>query len=655
MAEDSPVKTAPLRLRIEAEKHSPWPANVGVVEIAPSLNATGSLGVFTTEGRPVAFQTYWSATGEPSLLRFDTSSGAKAYYLCFAPNLPVALSGWKPEAGVLLETRACTRQPVKTSPQITQLLNTAGPPLGRDYFPNIFLGMNPFGPSSFYVASFSGWLQIYNPGNYRFATLSTGASWLQIDGHRVVEWLGEHGHHGGRRGEHNGVIQLRAGLHHLEYRQIQFDGEAAAEAAWQPPGASHFDVIPASAFVPVARFRVTNFESATQPEQLYFTWNTVEHCALNDSMALCVRFLVTDDFRHRAFRWRFDDGTEGEGKQVDHFFPQPGLRNVTLEAWEKNRCVATNMVRVRIAPDWLQRDWWHDDIFAAAENDFMHRDLNQSPARDLVAMIALADRANDRELLIRAGETMVNRAREFNAPADKVMFYKLGRGFAHQGDVGDARAEKAFRLALAPERGLSSIEDNAKLWLADLLIHWLGRFDEAEKLLGGLSGNNLTGDEKRMQRLLQGDLMLARGKTEEARKQYLAVGGRVPLKNATTAARLESASILIEHNQFDDAQQTLDRLTFDLPMERMSLVTGLLQIKLELAHKEFQRAYTDCRLLSSVAEKEPRQSEILYYTIESGLTLGKTDEARRALTQLLKSFPFSESAAQAKAQWPQHQ
>jgi tetratricopeptide (TPR) repeat protein len=654
VAQDSPVQTAPLRLQIELAQNSAWPAEVGSVEIAPGLNAAGQLGVFTPAGNPVACQTYWSANGEPSRIRFDTSGGSKIYYLCVATNLPAVPGNWKPQAGVLVETRACTAQPVNTFSQITQLLNTAGPPQGRNYLPDIFLGINPFGPSSFYIASFTGWLRVTNPGNYSFATLSTDASWLQIDGQTVAQWLGEHGSQGGRRGQHSGDISLRAGLHRLEYKQIQFDGEAAAEAAWQPPGASHFEVMPATAFAPVAQFRATSFESSAEPEPLYFEWRTIGQCALGDAMALRVRFHVVDNFQRRSYHWHFDDGTEATGLNAEHFFTQPGLRNVTLEAWQNGLCLATNRLRVRIAPNWLQRDFWRDDVFDAAKNDFLNRDLSRTPPHDLAALITLADRADDRELLTRAGEAMVKRADEFNAAADGIIFYKLAVSFEHQADAGDALAEKSFRLALTPERISSAIADKVKLRLADLLIHWSGNFDEAEQLLGGISGSNLTGDERRLKQLLQGDLLLARGKIEEARKQYLAVSGRLDRKttDATAAARLESASILIEHDQFDDAQDSLDRLTFEIPAERMALDVGLLKIQLALAHKEFQRAFTGSRLLAPLAENEPRQSELLYDTIESALALGKTDEARQALGHLLKNFPYSEAAAKAKDKWP---
>jgi len=654
LGQNSPVQTAPLRLRLEPAQNTAWPADVAAVEISPCWSAPGLFGVFTAAGKPVGFHTYWSASGEPTGLSFDSSSGATAYYVCFAANLPAAPGSWTPKAGILVETRACSRQPVNTFPQVSRLLDLASPPQGRDYFPDIFLGMNPFGPSSFYVASFSGWLRLADAGSYHFATVSTGASWLRIDGQTVAEWLGEHGPHGGRRGEHGGATQLRAGLHHLEYSQIQFDGEAAAEAAWQPPGASHFEVLPATAFAPVARFRVASFESDGEPEPLYFEWRAVGQCALEETMAVRVRLRAVDHLQRRNYRWVFDDGTEAKGMNVEHFFPQPGLRNVTLEAWDNGRRVATNSVHIRVAPNWLQRDWWRDDMFNDAKNDWLHRDLSRTPARDLAAMVALADRADDRELLTRAGEVMVQRAAEFNTPADGVAIYKLGTVFQHQGDAGDALAEKSFRLALAPERISSHVADKVRLRLADLLIHWSGQFDEAEKLLGVISVSNLSGDERRLLHLLQGDLLLARGRVEEARNQYLAAGGRPDRKmeEAAAAARLESASILIEHGQLEDAQEALDRLDFEIPMERLALGVGLLNLKLALDRKEFQRAFTGCRLLAPVAENEPRQSELLYDTVTASLALGKTDEARRSLARLLKDFPYSESAAKAKAQWP---
>jgi hypothetical protein len=653
-SQDSPVNTAPYRLRIETAPNTAWPASVGMVEVTPFLEPPGPFGVFNEAGKPVPFQSFWSAGGEPTALRFDTASGERTYYVCFGANLPEAAGGWKPQAGVFLETRGCTEQRVNSFSDINQMFAAAGPAQGRGYVPDIFLGMNPFGPSEFYTAIFNGWFEAPTAGRYGFATVSAGASYLQVDGQTVAEWLGTHSPQGGRRGQHGGEIQLRAGLHHLEYVQVQFGGEAAAEAAWKPPHEDHFVLLPASAFTPVARFRAANFACRTSSEPVYFEWHTMDHSALEDAMVVRVRFRALDNGQHREYRWRFDDGSEGAGQNLQHIFPQPGSRLVRVEAWEHGRLVATNSLRIRVAPNWLQRDWWREDIFNEARDDFLHRDLDRTPARDLTAMLTLADRADDRELPTHVGEAMIKRAGEFATHGDGIMFYKLGVAFEHQGDTGDSLAEKCFRLALTPERSLMAVADKVKLRLADLLIHCSGGLDEAGKLLGEIHGSNLTGDERRLLKLVQGDLWLARGKPEEARSQYVAAGmlGAGGNAEVTRAARLESANILLEHDQLEDAQRVLNQALFELPLERMSPGSGLLEIELAMKQKEFQRAYTTCHRLLPVAEGDPRQSQILYALIESSQALGKTDEARAALTKLLKEFPYSESAAKAKEQGP---
>ena len=108
--------------------------------------------------------------------------------------------------------------------------------------------------------------------------------------------------------------------------------------------------------------------------------------------------------------------------------------------------VAANSVRVRIDPVWQQLDWWREDVFNQAKNDFLRRDPALMPAHDLLDVLDLAGRVEDMELLMRYGETLIQRQEEFNTPAYDAIFYKLGTVFQHQGDAGDALAEKAFRL-----------------------------------------------------------------------------------------------------------------------------------------------------------------------------------------------------------------
>jgi len=656
-AQNTPLTTAPVRLRVEKIAQTDWPAEVGVVDLAPCVSSPSRFGVFSAAGKPVAFQTVWAAPGEATRVCFDTSSGAVAYYVCFDSVLPIASGSWKPEAGVLLETRPCRADlPINTTPQIERVLNSAGAPSGRDYVPNVFLGANPFGPSADYIAIFNGWFTAPAAGQYMFATASVDSSYLEVDGRNVAAWLGVHGAGGGTHGEHSGTVMLSAGLHRLSYVQIQLDGAAAAVAAWKPPGQDHIAVMPASAFAPVAHFRATRCEwtpSGAERERLYFDWRTVDHCALGETMFIGVQFRAVDNAQRRSYRWHFDDGSEETGANPRHFFPEPGLRQVTVEALQNGVVTATNSVRVLVNPAWEQRQWWREDVFNQAKSDFLRRDLARMPGRDLMAVLGMADRADDPELLRRAGEDLIQRQNEFSARVYGPMFYKVGLACEHESDSGDALAEKAFRLALAPQRASAALNGPAKLHLAALMIHCSGELEEAGKVLGGISSGSLGADDQRLWRLLQGDLLLRRGQKEEARKQYAATGEKQAggPRDVTRAARLESAAILLEHSQWEEAQAALDRLELEMPLERMSLDTGLLALKLDMGRKEFQRALNDGETLLAVAGGDPRQSEVLYAVVETSLALGKTEDAQRALGRLLKDFPYSEAAAKAKDRW----
>jgi hypothetical protein len=155
---------------------------------------------------------------------------------------------------------------VNTLEQVGRLV-AASEVQGRSLVPDIFQGMNPHGPSSYYLALFDGWFNARQEGMYEFATVSSGASYLQIDGRLVAQWLGRHDPHGGRRGEHGGRLSLKPGAHRIDYLQVQFDGGPAAVAAWRPPRQERLDVMPPSAFLPLARFRAASFEAApSSPE-----------------------------------------------------------------------------------------------------------------------------------------------------------------------------------------------------------------------------------------------------------------------------------------------------------------------------------------------------------------------------------------------------
>jgi tetratricopeptide (TPR) repeat protein len=337
---------------------------------------------------------------------------------------------------------------------------------------------------------------------------------------------------------------------------------------------------------------------------------------------------------------------------VEHIFSYGGQRQITVQACDGQTCVATNVLRVHVVPNWLQRDEWHQGIFDEAKRGFMSRDLSRIPARDLVEVLHLADRVDDKQLIARMGENMLKRPEDFNTPVYGPTYYKLGLNFEHAGDSGNQLAERAFRLAVTPERKTAAVIDKARLRIADLLIH-SGSLDEGERLLTSLSMSGLSMDERRLSRLLQGDLLLARGRVEEAKKHYAEIGniGKRPAAGSGVGrdAVLESASISLQRGDYEEAASTLNLLIVEHPLERLAVDVGLLRLNLDLKQKEFAVAFELCRALSLVAERDPHKAGLLLGLVESGLALGKHDQAQQALRELTKTFPYSEQAAKAKA------
>lgn len=652
-AGESPLAAAAHRLRIEPARDAAWPASVGYVEISPVLKNASGIGVFDDQGKPVGCKTIWSAANQPTVLSFDTTSKARVYYVCFGSSLPSGPAGWSPQAGVLLETRPCAHARVATSAEVAQVISAAGPVQGRGYVAEMRSAINPFGPSSHYLANYTGWFRVATPNNYGFATDSSGPTILKVDGRLVTTWLGEHNTNRGRRAEHSGILHLEAGLHCLQYQHLQLDGERGCEVAWKPPGWAAYELMRPVDFLPAARFRATGFVSTTQPGQLYFHWHTEDICGLGDAMMLRVRFVVTDNNQPRKYRWRFDDGGIAAGTDVQHAFVQPGLRQVTLEAWEQGTLVASNTARVWIAADWAAPKWWDEKLYEGMKLDFLRQDLRKIPANELAKLAELAERADDQFFLRNAGKFMVQRAEELATPAAGGQFYRLGRAFAHQGDEGDAQAKTCYQLALAPSRAAGGLANKAKLRLAELLIDVYGQPDEAQSLMRQISGAGLSSDEVRLQKRLEGDLLWARGNIEPARTQYLAL---TPAKPAGTAdlprlARLEGISLMLEHKQFDEAWEALERLQLEFPLERLAPGTELIEVELALRRNGFRRAFTICQRLLPLADNSLHLPELLYHTVESGLALERRDEAEQALKRLQKEFPYSKAAAEANRKW----
>jgi len=218
-----------------------------------------------------------------------------------------------------------------------------------------------------------------------------------------------------------------------------------------------------------------------------------------------------------------------------------------------------------------------------------------------------------------------------------------------------ALAEQAFLMVIESPLFSPVQKAWAMLNLSGLLIHYVGRVDEAQEWLGRIEVARLSDSDRRIKRIYEGDVLFADGHLDLARKTYADIGTLYAPGDTRRAlkrqASLESARDYLRRGELDAAEQLVSRIGWDDPEQRMASEPGLIMIRVCLERKEFRRALLLSRRLLPVAETDVRKSEILSARIEICLALNYEDEAAGAYRQLLESCPYSEATARAKGKW----
>ena len=652
-----PVANAVGRLHLERAKKATWPAPAGWAQLWPAgLDpARCRVAVYTGGGHAVGAQLLWATNGEPLKILFDTSSGEVAYdaYLYEGPPQGPA---WQPEAGVILETRPRKEGPADTWDKAWRLYQSGGPVLGRSVLTNIFLGLHPHGPTADFMGHYSAWFPVKKGGDFEFAVASAGPAFLQVDGKPVVKRPGVGGSRG-RRGEHNGRISLGPGRHKMELLFLHPGGaDWMIEVGWKEPGGlNYFVLMPAAAFVPLARFETFSWTpSPNGASRGAFEWEMAGHSLVEGLALVSVQFRTVGGRKETACRWRFDDGTTAVGSPVVHVFPRTGIHQVQLAADPRLPESATLTERIQVRPDWWQLEEWRDPLFEQQKKQLLAADFAATPSEDLVALVTFADAITDRALLARLGALCLKRQADFKSYQAE-SFYTLGWHYV-AAEVRDYRgAEQCWRASLALAADDSSVKEKSRLQLAHLLTDAFNQPAEALLLLRQLRTENLLSDYVRQGRLYEGDALAAQGKIEEALKVYRGAGAPAAQNSlflsVRGAARLENARDLIRRGEHAAAESILRQIEWESPPERLSAEVGLPMILIHLGRKEYPLALSRCQRLLHSATLDTHRAEVLYCLIEAELALGHDDVAQKTLGQLVKDHPYSEATARAKDRW----
>jgi tetratricopeptide (TPR) repeat protein len=614
-------------------------AHLGMVTVCADDGLfTGGVTVTTAAGAPVGALVLWAAPGEPTTVLFDASSDAPGYIIT-----PGGDSHWSPNSGVTVECRTRVDGPCDTWDQ-AKALWARGAVQGRAVVANVFQACDPCGPTRDYGADYSGWFTVPQAGRYRFATLSDDASFIAIDDKVLVEWGGWHGLGGGERGEHGAEIDLQAGPHRLEYLYFQNGDNPIVEVAWTPPGAHQPAVMPADAFGAVTHYRV-DAERTGGADAPWIAWENASHLAIDDKEVDEVAVTAHLPAGAPAPHWTFDDGGAADGVSVHHRFARPGARTVRLTSGGITlaRTIAVHRV-------WTQLEDWSDQAYGAARDDFNGR-LGAIDAADLLALVRLALAQQDLGWLGTLAGPALEKPDRWGADGGEVLG-ELGMRLQDPALRRYDDAERLWRAALALIPGHPQLREHIALHLGGLLIHGLGRANDARAVLEAIVPDALDGTEKRLLLLYQGDALLAAGEVEAARARYDQAGNVVAPADIGYAVRrrtrLEAARDWLARNENEQALQTIGEIEWETPGERLGTETGLLAVRAHLARKEYGFALSRCQMMLNAVGPDEHRADVLLALVRTSLAAGLKDQAMTAARTLIKDHPYSPAAAAVK-------
>ena len=630
----------------------------------------------TTSGDKVKSRILSAEPGEPMDILFESPVGNPSYLVYLVPKgrSGGSNSSWRPEAGLVLETR-WSRRGLKSSDRLPAFKAAfdRAKPVGRSLvediqqtFPIHVLGEYDGGAPSekggygFY--RYTGYIHVPKKAKYTFATISQWDSYLTIDDQEVVSWPGRHDYRGGRRGEKKGSITLDEGIHKLEYFNTNRWGQMYAVAAIKKPGE---DLRPMTRtdFLPVGRFKATFAESNdTNKAYVAFEWSVVDAFRLEQfgPSFVTMRFKAfrPERLTRYEYRWTFDDGTVATEETVDHVFLRPALRHVRLDLSLDGQRLAQAAHEVHVHPAW-DRCLTFIDNMDDYDKVIKQRALDKAPPDDLVNLFTFAQDAQRPDWKGRAAAVLAEHVDRLVRESENMDFiFDFGKILSSPKLKEYNKALRLFSLLLEKSDRDQRTFRRAAICLADVLITYFGRNDEALKILNPFRIQNVSSDEwKRRAIVAKAQALLALGREAEAidfvQQHSIASNSVDAAKQRIKHAGLMRharflAGIKDDPNQLDYAMANLETVIAEDPMKVFSPVVNLIKLDVHLARGEFQAAFHLTERLKQLQLNDYDIAQVLTRQVVALCGLKDLNKAKSTYAQLNKNYPYSPALAQAR-------
>ena len=638
---------------------------------------------YDESGKRVGAEWFWSAPGEPATVCFDGSSGAGSYFLYFGSIGFTPKMEWDTRAGVVLETREGNGKAVHNLKDMMEAWNKSPVVFGRSMLNGVFDGTHRHGPAGNVLSHYQGWFDLDAPATVGFVTISTDASFVLVDGKQIVAWPGRHGFHEGRSGKFREEVALAAGMHRLEYFNAYGSRDEGrpllCSLGVKPAGKPWAMLMGDNDFLRRSvHAHVTAYETIPQgvatglgqipPKAPIAAWSwRVTDQSLPSQRNPDIGFITVEFTCHPAGKiekclWSFGDGATAEGTRVSHVFARPGPRTIRLAVYEGPKVVSTPPQEINVHPDWPRLVGEpRPELNSTQRAALIGRDSASLPAADLVGCLDVFMGFDDDGAVLKLVPALCSQMKtveEPDLPSIQSAALLLAGGEAyHADDVQRLLRALLERCSQGPTSpALKTLANRARLTLAQSILRTSDQLDEVRSLMQAIDGSVLSSDERRARDSLQGDLALASGDIEAAKKQYLALSGELSGIDVRSAVRrtstIDTINAFTDRREFEAAEKALHEVEWQAPIEKLSSDCALARVQLLQATGRNAEALLWARRLLPVFTGASARSELLFRITELAFNQGDKALARKTLRELLERHPYSERAARAKRQWP---
>jgi len=592
--------------------------------------------------------------GDKVSLVFARFAGATNYHVYFGnPNYRASTSStWTPKAGVILETWEKPQGPFNNWAQARTLFKKATKKTGSSLRPKIWDGANPHGQQDNYLARYTAYFRITEPGHYEFCTTSDDASFVFIDeaAAPVCQWPGVHRAQGGMWGKYSGRVYLESGVHRVQYFHVEGKGSQAAVLGWKRPRDPYPHLVEDRDFVGISQGIVGQTQTRLGKIEADFDWEIEGHWSADGYYLVAVNFVGAfgkSGARAAQATWDFGDQSGkhvAETSSMRHLYLQPGDYEVFLRVNGK-----TLKQQVNVHPKWDQMEAIPKQTTNWLMAAYPSQIAKHKDPKGLIAAFAVAMALGNRDVAAVAADALQSvdlHALSTRSILDLALFYQ-DPPFADA-----ARSESLFELALK-DSGHPRQRSPSSLHFAGFLIALQKDLPRAQGLLDDVTRNILSKDERRLYDIYRGDLAASLGNTDEAAAIYQKAGTTINLANTRRSVahegRLLAVRSYLDHNKLKEAASEIKTMQWEIPSERIDPDTLLLEAAVYKARGQLEMARGSLVKIAASCPNSARMPEVLFALVEVEKSLNNDVAAKARQDELSEKYPYTPEAA--RLQW----